>query len=127
MKKRENCSVIDGNLLIMESTSEDFDFRGLQNIKKITGLLFISNVSVNRFEMKSLRVIEGRTLDKNSVDVCDKNGCSLIIKDNSFKSISFPNLTEISNGDVVFGDNPDLCYFFPQIDWPGLLTTEGRV
>lgn len=72
-----------------------------------------------------MRVIEGRKLDQSSVTACKNNGCSLIVKDNDFKTISFPNLTEISNGDVVFGDNPNLCYFFPTIDWRGILTSEG--
>ena len=111
---------------MLEADSEDFDFAGLQNIERITGILLISNLTVTNFTMKSLRVIEGNDADHKSLPECSRNGCSLIVKDNHFKTFSFPKLTEISKGDVVFNNNDKLCYFFSYIPWAQILHSDFR-
>lgn len=111
---------------MLEANYTKFDFAGLQNIERITGILLISNLTVPDFSMNSLRVIEGNDADHKSLPECKRNGCSLIVKDNHFTTFSFPKLTEISKGDVVFSNNDNLCYFFSQIPWAQILHSDFR-
>ena len=57
---------------------------------------------------------ETKLFEINLLKECATRGCSLIVKDNNFSGLSFPRLSEISRGDVIFGDNPNLCYFHNQ-------------
>ena len=101
----ENCTRVNGPILINLITFEGVNETGLkylESITEITGYLTVSSASINIFHfLRNLRVIHGTTL--SSV-------FALSILGNSFEYIDLSGLETISTGRVFIFSNPNLCY-----------------
>ena len=103
----ENCTRVNGQIVIDLITFEGINETGLkylESITEITGYLSIqSSADIDIFYfLRNLRVIQGTTLSQS--------GHSLIIASNSFEYIDLSSLETISTGRVVIFSNQNLCY-----------------
>ena len=51
INKYKHCTVIDGNLLLLQCHGRDFDFSALQSIEMITGYLYVGEDTVKILEI----------------------------------------------------------------------------
>lgn len=93
--KYRGCTIIDGDLILIQCYGRDFNFSGIQDVQMITGHLYAGQLEVDVFEMKSLRVIRGQRELFNETDPTDqveaqnwlsrssemcRGGCALVIQ-----------------------------------------------
>ena len=103
----ENCTRVNGPILINSITFEGINETGLkylESITEITGYLSIqSSDNINIFHfLRNLRVIQGTTLVQSIY--------SLVIAVNSFEYIDLSGLETISTGRIFIFANQNLCY-----------------
>ncbi|ESP01755.1 hypothetical protein LOTGIDRAFT_238156 [Lottia gigantea] len=126
MKRRyKECTHINGNLEITHLANNDYnyDMSFLNNIRYVTGYVLIAlNTGVNVLRFPSLQIIRGN----NTMRLRGKEyslAVALNYKSNYPKlgliELHFPQLKEISGGDILFTQNPRLCYI-DTINWQAI-------
>ncbi|KAH8347949.1 hypothetical protein KR084_002500 [Drosophila pseudotakahashii] len=129
-----NCTVIDGNIRILDQTFSGFQdvyanysmgpryipldperLEVFSTVKEITGYLNIEGTHPefrNLSYFRNLEIIHGRQLMESMF-------AALAIVKSSLYSLEMRNLKQISSGSVVIQHNRDLCYV-GNIRWPAI-------
>lgn len=133
-RRYTGCTHVQGNLEVtnlFDSGNMTFDLSFLSTIKVVTGYVLIGLLNVETVPLTSLRLIRAdRTLklgEKRYALLVALTSEGQPTADNptpGLKEIQMPSLREISQGEVLFTQNPLLCYL-DTIDWSSI--TKGGV
>ncbi|XP_077988175.1 epidermal growth factor receptor-like [Glandiceps talaboti] len=121
IKSFQNCTIIDGSIIILEATFDGDLFMGVTGIRpadlevfntvvEITGHLTVLHDGPGMEDLsyfRNLEVIRGRELYNGRV--------ALTVLDTRLKSISLSALREVSNGDIYVKENKNMCYTSKQL------------
>lgn len=115
-----DCTVVEGNLIIgdIADNATTLDLSFLENIMEIKGLLYIRKTrKLTRFPLPNLRVVRGEsTVDLNPPET-RRGYFSVVFSDlPNVVEWPFPNLEEVTNGEVLLHKMPALGYS-STIDW----------
>lgn len=135
-ERYSDCTYVDGNLEIVgldDETIHDADLTFLNSIREVTGYVLVASVYVRYLPLESLIIIRGDTLfvsgEKHSGDAATNssqkdNKYALYVSVNykvgttiGLQQLGLHNLSEISNGNVLFENNNYLCYAATLVNW----------
>ncbi|XP_061163896.1 epidermal growth factor receptor-like isoform X2 [Saccostrea echinata] len=120
----QNCTVIDGNLKIVQTTFDGDNYQKLKGLKReqldvlktvkeITGYLMVqggnSQEMPDLFFLSNLQIIHGRELDMHT-------GVALgVFQVPLIRELDLLSLKKVLNGKILIGMNPNLCYVKPEM------------
>ncbi|XP_045443143.1 epidermal growth factor receptor isoform X2 [Pipistrellus kuhlii] len=127
----QNCTTISGDLHVLPVAFKGDSFTRtppldpreldiLKTVKEITGSLLIQAWPENRTDLhafENLQIIRGRTKQHGRF--------SLAVVGVDIESLGLRSLREISDGDVVITNNPNLCYA-DSVAWQRLFGTTSQ-